>query len=248
MHTIGIDPGRKNLGMCMMDDKDVIVQWNVISIHPDPKGIIEALEKIKFFDEWLQNSPDVVIERQPSKNPQAIRIQHYLEMIISAKGGSVYIIDPKHKLSHASSTEWWPQREINSWNYGERKKLSVETVSSFLKSTEQDPKFAEFFQNSKKKDDLADALLHCLAFKHIKSSIGARRVSAVRSIKPVKPSDAQMKSGKYTQGGLKYLARGCLSSFDIFERTVSNISGFCSSACKHFETLDNAYLQLGGKS
>ncbi|AGE56236.1 Poxvirus A22-like protein [Paramecium bursaria Chlorella virus NE-JV-1] len=245
---IGIDPGTKNLGLCMIDENDKIVKWEVISISPDPKGIFDGLNKIQ-FSEWVNKSSDVVIERQPSKNPRAVRIQNYLEMFAASHDGRMYTMDPKHKLSYACTTRWWPQRDVVSWSYGERKKLAVETVDSFVKSTEQNPAFVDFFERSKKKDDLADCLLHALAFKYnIKPFLSdARRPASVRNIKAVKPSEAQLKSGKYSQAGLKFLAKGLLGSFEAFERGVENIHGFQASASKHFDTLDNCYTQLGGR-
>ena len=242
---IGIDPGTLHLALCQIDDDKKIKNWAVISIQPDAQGIYKGLKDIK-LDDWFFENEIVAIERQPSKNPRAVRIQHYIEMFIASNGGDVYCIDPKHKLSYASTTSWWPSREVNAWTYNQRKKLSVETVTAFLADTDQDPEFVEMFQKSKKKDDLADALLHALAYLSIRPTLKARS-RAARNIKPVKPSAAHTKSGKYTQGGLKFLAKGVLSSFDLFQASAENIAGFCSSACKHFETLDNAYVQLGGQ-
>jgi len=118
-----------------------------------------------------------------------------------------------------------------------------------LKSTEQDPKFVDMFEKSKKKDDLADALLHSLAFlNNVKPQLNEeRRPAAIRNIKPVMPSLAQMKSGKYTQGGLKFLAKGLLISFETFETGGEQINGFYKACYKYFGTLDNAYVQLGGR-
>ena len=241
MGVVGVDPGTKHLGLCMIDEQRRIVRWDIVAISPDPKGVFDGLGKID-FPAWVDTS-HVVIERQPSKNPRAVRIQHYIEMYAASHGGNVYCIDPKHKLSCAASSPWWPTRTITSWTYSQRKKLSVETVEKFLTDTDQDPAFVYFFKTSKKKDDLADALLHCLAFL----SVGQpAKQCPVRHIKAVRPSAAQLKSGKLTQGGLKFLCKGALSSFDTFEMNVGNIHGFCASACRHFETLSNAYVQLGG--
>jgi hypothetical protein len=214
---------------------------------PDPNGIADGLTKINFAD-WVKESTDVVIERQPTKNPRAVRIQHYIEMFCAINDGRVYCIDPKHKLSYASSTSYWPERDILNWSYNERKKLSVETVSNFLKNTDQDEQFVTMFEKSKKKDDLADALLHCLAFdQNIKPMMNNDRRKAIRNIKAVKPSAANTKSKKYTQGNLKFLAKGWLSSFDTFQMNGENTPGFAESCIKHFNDLNNGFLQLGGK-
>lgn len=246
MKTIGIDPGTKNLALCMTDGQKII-QWNVINIFPDPSGIASGLTTINFED-WVKESTDVVIERQPSRNPRVVRIQICIEMFCAMNGGRVYCIDPKHKLSYASSTPFWPDREITKWTYYERKKLSVETVANFLKATEQDEKFVTMFEKSKKKDDLADSLLHCLAFdNNIRPTMVTDRRKPVRNIKAVKPSTANAKSKKYTQGNLKFLAKSWLSSFDIFKKNGEKTDGFTESCCRHFNNLDNSYLQLGGK-
>lgn len=246
MPTIAVDPGAKNLALCMVDGQK-IVQWNVITVFPDPKGIADGLAKIQFAN-WVKESTDVVIERQPTKNPRAVRIQHYIEMFCAMNDGCVYCIDPKHKLSYASSTRYWPERDILNWSYNERKKLSVETVANFLRNTEQDEEFVTMFNTSKKKDDLADALLHCLAFdENIKPMVNTDRRKAIRNIKAVKPSAANTKSKKYTQGNLKFLAKTWLTSFDIFQLNGENTPGFTESCCRHFNDVDNAYLQLGGR-
>lgn len=246
MPTIGVDPGQKNLALCMVEGQKII-QWNVINIMPDPKGIADGLTKINFSD-WVKESTDVVIERQPTKNPRAVRIQICLEMYCAINGGCVYCIDPKHKLSYASSTKFWPDREITNWTYNERKKLSVETVANFLKNTEQDEQFLTMFEKSKKKDDLADALLHCLAFNNnIKHTLSDVRKNAIRNIKPTKPSAANAKNKKYTQGNLKFLAKGWLTSFDTFQQNGEKTDGFTESCYRHFDDLENAFLQLGGK-
>jgi hypothetical protein len=243
---IGVDPGTRNLALCMVDGQK-IVKWAVVNIMPDPKGIADGLAKIQFAN-WVKESTDVVIERQPTKNPRAVRIQICIEMYCAMNGGRVYCIDPKHKLSYASSTRFWPERDILNWSYNERKKLSVETVANFLRNTEQDEEFVTMFDTSKKKDDLADALLHCLAFdKNIKPFLSDVRKKAIRNIKAVKPSAANVKSKKYTQGNLKFIAKGWLASFDTFQLNGENTPGFAESCCRHFNDVDNAYLQLGGK-
>ena len=73
MPTVGVDPGTRYLALCMVDGQKII-QWTVINIMPDPKGIADGLTKVNFAD-WVKESTDVVIERQPKKNPRAVRIQ-----------------------------------------------------------------------------------------------------------------------------------------------------------------------------
>lgn len=249
--TIAFDPGRKNLAMCLVDADAKIKKWATISIDPTPEGLIRGLDTIRFDDEWAPHASHVVIERQPSKNPTMKKLEHYLEVVCALKGLDVRTIDAKHKLAYAMATPWWPTRTIQTWNYSERKRLSVETVTNMLKNAESDTETktqADFFGSSKKKDDLADAYLHAAAFvKHVFPTAPTSQTGPVRRIKPVKPCERNISRGVYTQGNLKFLARGLLESFDAFEAGSETIRGFQKSCCTHFGGLREAYVQLGGR-
>lgn len=246
--TIAFDPGRKNLAMCLVDADAKIKKWATISIDPTPTGLLHGLEEIRFDDEWAPFASHVVIERQPSKNPTMKKLEHYLEVVAAMKGLDVRTIDAKHKLSYAMSTPWWPTRPVNAWSYAERKKLSVETVTNMLDTILDSPELTDFFNKSKKKDDLADAYLHAAAFvKHIFPIAPSTAAGPVRRIKPVKPCARNVSRGVYTQGNLKFLARGMLDSFDVFEAGAEKIHGFPKSCFTHFGGLREAYVQLGGK-
>ncbi len=243
--TIAFDPGRKNLAACLVDSNAVIKKWAVISIDPSPGGVIRGLDSVMFDDEWVPHASHVVIERQPSKNPTMKKLEHYLEAVCAMKGLDVRTIDAKHKLSYAMTTPWWPTRHVDTWSYGERKKLSVETVTNMLAGADSEQ--AVFFQKSKKKDDLADAYLHAAAFvKHVFPTAPLRAPAPVRRIKPVKPTERNVARGTYTQANLKFLAKNWLGSFDAFEAGSETIHGFQKSCVAHFGGLHEAYVQLGG--
>jgi hypothetical protein len=245
--TIAFDPGRKNLAMCLVDADATIKKWATISIDPTPRGLIRGLESMRLDDEWLPHASHAVIERQPAKNPTMKKLEHYLEAVCSMKGLETRTIDAKHKLSYAMTTPWWPNRDVATWSYAERKKLSVETVANMLDSS-QDADTVEFFKKSKKKDDLADSYLHAAAFvKHVFPNAPTIQDAPVRRINPVKPCERNAKRGAYTQGNLKFLAKGLLGSFDAFEAGADTIDGFAKSCYTHFGGLREAYVQLGGK-
>lgn len=244
--TIAFDPGRKNLAMCLVDSDANIKKWAVISIDPSPAGLIRGLKALNFDEDWLPLASHAAIERQPAKNPTMKKLEHYLECLCVTKGLDARTIDAKHKLSYAMTTPWWPNRDVATWSYGERKKLSVETVTNMLQTSNTE--FADFFGKSKKKDDLADAYLHAAAFvKHVFPSAPTALETPVRRIKPVKPCDKNAKKGSYTQGNLKFLAKGLLGSFDAFEAGAEHVHGFAKSCHAHFGGLKEAYVQLGGK-
>ncbi len=247
--VLGIDVGRKNLALCLIEPgadrsgvEDKIVRWVVLSVDPTPTGLAKGLQHIT---DWPVS--EAAIERQPAKNPTMKRLEHYLEMYFALKGVPATTIDAKHKLTFAAQTPWWPIRSIDSWTYNERKKLSVETVAAMLAATTQDPSMNDTFGSSKKKDDLADACLHAMAFAHNLRGRLPDAPAPVRRIKPTKPTEQHVVSGKYTQSGLKYLCKTLLGSRDAFASGAGNIRGFEASCVRHFGSLDNAYVQLGGK-
>lgn len=244
--TIAFDPGRKNLAICLVDADASIKKWATVSIDPTPAGLVRGLESLRLDDEWLPFASHAVIERQPAKNPTMKKLEHYIECWCCMKGLDARTIDAKHKLAYAMTTPWWPHRDVGTWSYSERKKLSVETVSNMLLEA-PDEDVAVFFKKSKKKDDLADAYLHAAAFvKHVFPTAPTAVETPVRRIKPVKPCSRNVKRGAYTQGNLKYLARGVLGSFDAFEAEAETVDGFVKSCHSHFGGLREAYVQLGG--
>lgn len=244
--AIAFDPGRKNLAACLIDDDLKILKWTVAAIDPCPAGVIGGLDAMN-FDEWTSLATDAAIERQPMKNPTMKRVEHYLEMVCAMKGLRVCTVDAKHKLSFAMTTPWWPDRPVPVWSYGERKKLSVETVERMLDAGGQAAEFVDLFRESKKKDDLADAFLHAAAYvRHVRETIGDDR-RPVRRIKAVSPNERNSASKRYSQGNLKFLARGWLTSRDAFEAGAERTEGFVESCRVHFGTLADAYVELGGK-
>lgn len=175
--VLSIDVGRKNLALCAVEPGDEpatdrIVAWSVISCEPTAAGIAGAVDGLATTDaRWavaLGECVDVVIERQPPRNATMSRLQHYLEMYFAMNNKRVIVQDAKHKLAYAASTPWWPAGDLESWTYYLRKKLSVQTTTSFLAATNQDPELATAFEGSKKKDDYADSLLQCQAYCHIR--------------------------------------------------------------------------------
>lgn len=171
---VSFDVGRKNLAVCCLRlgptvEEDSIVGWKVMTAEPSAEGMVKALRG-SAVDAWLGRCSRVVIERQPPRNATMSRLQHYLELYSSMFNVPVYVQDAKHKLSFAASTPYWPDREIGSWTYHQRKKLSVETVQNYLKredvSRSHDGDALAAFHACKKKDDFADCLLQAMAFGH----------------------------------------------------------------------------------
>ena len=209
---LGIDVGQKNIGVCIIDDASIIRQWAVWeSAGSWAKDVYACLSR-DATDEFLEGVTHVVIERQPSKNATMTRIMHYLEFFFVSKGFKVTLQDPKHKLLYAASTEWFPADSTDKeWTYWHRKQLAVRTTAAFVAATNQP--LRSVFETSKKKDDLADALWHAMAF--MKYQGAPRRASpAKQKTRGIarKPTDRQRRSGKLSPSNVTYYLRGMLDS------------------------------------
>ena len=238
-YVLAFDPGRKNLAMCLLETETTrIMKWTVHAIDLTPRSIATIVRDLDVPEGTI-----AVIERQPHKNPSMKKLEAHLEMACAYRDIPVRVIDPKLKLSFAMSTPWWPTRDIPTWSYTQRKKLAVETVDAMLRvDARQSPDIVDTFMKSKKKDDLADAFLHAAAFARLPDAPVAPKPT--RRIKPVKPTPKHVDTGKYTQGNLAFLA-STVKSFDDFHAKAEHVKGFAASCCAHFDTLENAYVQLG---
>jgi hypothetical protein len=160
---LSIDVGIKNLALCVLTDQGSIEYWSLITCkEPTPKGVCEALGSLD-----SSAVTDVVIERQPNRNQRMKCMEAYIHMYFVMSGKRVSLISPIQKLRYAESSPYWPGLENSELSnlpntYYNRKKMSVETIKTYLANTSQP--LANVFNASKKKDDLADAALQGLAF------------------------------------------------------------------------------------
>ena len=205
--VLSVDVGRKNLALCVLhagEDargaNDTIVQWAVVSCEPTPEGIRGAMAGMD-----LEGVTEAVIERQPPRNPTMCRLQHYIEMFCVLRGLQVVVQDAKHKLAFAASTPWWPPGDLASWTYHTRKKVSVQTATAFLDAVPQRDDLAKTFLRSRKKDDFADSLLQGMAYCHHVRVATARAAAATETVRPRKPTEKQLASGRLSKAGIAYM-------------------------------------------
>ena len=110
--------------------------------------------------ELFLKAKHIGLENQPVlKNPnmKSIQILLYatLRDILQPNPPSMHLIHAGKKIQG---------KETGEAGYKDRKTASIELTKDFLKKNVQDEKFVHMFQNSLKKDDLADCLLMCLYF------------------------------------------------------------------------------------
>jgi len=236
---VGIDVGQKNCGACAWDPVDAkIVMWSVWEL-PGTRAVdvVHALEQ--YAQSFPSNVSTIVIEHQPMKNPTMVRLMHYLECFFVVKGYTVHFQDSKNKLLFASTMSQFPDDSTDhEWTYHYRKKLAVQTVDAFV--TETDQSLAQVFHTSKKKDDLADALLHAMAYVHFGKVIATteQRAATTDDSKVVAraPTDRQKKRGKLSASNVKYLLRDVAP--DDIPKTIASQKSLQRCFETHFGTVD----------
>jgi len=155
MRVLSIDPGSKNLGLCILertDSGDTIVFWNVVEVPTEAVKLRNALDSLL---EGMSYD-HVVIERQP---PHAgmNRLQHLFEMYFVMKDKPVSIMDARTKLKYIHAP--------SKMTYRERKAISVDAVKRYLEtSADRHEDALKLFETVAKKDDYSDALLQALAY------------------------------------------------------------------------------------
>lgn len=172
MYILSVDPGSKNLGLCVLHgdgDKEQIILWKVVQIPSS-----DALRVKDVLDAVLLDVPIdyVVIERQPPAAAMK-RLQILFEMYFVMLGKPMMVMDARAKLKCAMNTPYWPSgyASYTSLSYKQRKSVSVEVVTNYLEATrERHGDFVAIFHAASKKDDYADSLLQARTLYEMKKT------------------------------------------------------------------------------
>lgn len=119
----------------------------------------------------LKDCEKILIENQPVlKNPTIKSISMILFSYFINKNENVYFINASNKLKiNEKYTNEQLKKSTNKYNT--RKKLSVEYADKIINNMKIENSVLINYLNSKKKDDLADALLYCYYEKNGKNSL-----------------------------------------------------------------------------
>lgn len=162
MFTLSFDVGYKNLSYVKVEsDTHTIVEWNVCAIPTNGTNVQKVVEFLMdVFGKDLAQTNTVLVEKQPARNVKMRLIETMILTFFATHGvGTVLSYSAKHKLGSVG------KETRGKKNYSLRKKTSVLMCGSYLEKIDN-PVHTEMFHKSKKKDDLADALLQYLSYIH----------------------------------------------------------------------------------
>ena len=246
MKVLSIDPGQKNLALCLVDfpcdeanatdGSPKIEKWWVTTIDgpPGASGIISTMKRLGLDVAALD---EVVIEHQPCRNTKMLILQTSLEMYFALRELPVHVQDARAKLNWAATTPWWPVQIPENWTYAARKKISVQTAKAWL-DARGDDESRKTFAASSKKDDLADSFMQaCAYWYHVRPMQAAIRKKPPAKIHARKPTAKALESGKFTASGVKWVLLQKLGPMDA---TPDAVEG----AIKNCAKLRRALLKL----
>jgi len=184
---LSFDIGIKNLAYCLLEVDDSteyrnikILEWGVMDLAQGQKvkeldlmtihsRMIDALNGCDF----LNSNSDIntaILENQPClMNPTMKSVQILLfASLWMRKEDGVIDIGKMAMFSARNKLEAYDGPEIDfshiKTKYTRTKKLSIAYTKYMLVESEQSQEMKELFENSKKKDDLADAYLQGLTY------------------------------------------------------------------------------------
>ena len=193
---LSIDCGIKNLAMCLIDPlTKKIHQWDVSGIPPKhADGIFPCMVKHLNGKPWILEASMVLIEKQPDRNRGMKSIENLLHTYFLIKEKDVVIWDARHKIpDHAGAGKAM---------YAKRKKASIERARVFI--SKENENWIKFFDDHKKKDDLADTVMQALSF--IEKRPTNENSQKVKKPVPRKPTDNQSRT-KYSKANLAWLVK-----------------------------------------
>ena len=171
MKYLSFDVGIKNLAYCSLNQDKKILDWGIINLNKNPLcqcGLKKDCNKVATYQVTDSDNHEIIcIENQPAlKNPTMKSIQMLLYSYFMIEGVTkdksveqVHMINARNKLKVYNG----PPVECNiKEKYKRNKYLSVEYTKNMI--LQQDKKFIDLFDESKKKDDLADAYLQGIYF------------------------------------------------------------------------------------
>ena len=191
MRLLSIDVGIINIGVCLINTKTKKIQnWDSGGIPPSSdKGLFVCLRDHFRARPWVLDSDKILIEKQPDRNKRMKSVEHFIHTYFLCNDKDVQIYDARHKIPDVVGA--------GKQMYRKRKNASIVRCGEFIK--EHNPEWVSFFNEHKKKDDLADAVMQALSYKEERITEKKETVK-----KPRKPTINQSNT-VYSRSNLAWL-------------------------------------------
>lgn len=183
-----------------MDDTKII-EWDVDGVPPESSdGLFISMRNLLDARPWILDADTILIEKQPEKNKKMKTVENFLHtyMIIKNPQAETIIYDARHKIPDVSGS--------GKALYRKRKQTSITRCREFICETNKD--LIEYFDKSKKKDDLADTVMQGLSFIRRKPEVSKPKKKV--AIRPRKPTENQ-KNTRYSKSNLLWILRNTLN-------------------------------------
>jgi hypothetical protein len=176
MKVLSFDVGIINLAYCIFDTTLLkLIHWEVITLNGETnynKLYINLITQLDIRKHMISDIDVVLIEKQPSFNPKmriiagCLQTYFIIRGIVDLPGGSMKSVEffsPKHKLKCYSGPELVIDSKCKS-KYSKTKKMGILICREKLHEYHENPETIKLFEQSKKKDDLADCYLQAITY------------------------------------------------------------------------------------
>jgi hypothetical protein len=193
--VLSFDVGIINLAYCIFDSNECkIKHWEIITLDNTAANYSKLyINLIKELDKrtFLLDVDNVLIEKQPSLNPKMRIIAGCLQTYFFIRGvvdsidpiKTVEFFSPKNKLKCYTGPELTVPGKSK---YAQTKQRGVLIAKSKLTEYQEPLERLYFFENSKKRDDLADCYLQAVTYCTFKKLINvSQKVTEVPVITKV---------------------------------------------------------------
>jgi len=235
MRILSFDIGIKNLAYCLGEFHDStvsIIDWGVECLYNSTSKSKIPLDKLNtLIIKFLDSKPDflkashVLIEQQPTKNPLMKNISVMVHSYFIIRG----IVDKEFTKSSIEKISFFsPKNKLKVYDgpeiicnlksrYSQRKKIGIIQTKFFIQKFNLDD-YKDLFENSKKKDDLADSFLQALCYWTFKEFNSTKSGHFHKWKGPSrKPTKKQIENGNFNIPQLRHFFGILLRSGDIPE-------------------------------
>ena len=223
------DVGIRNLAICKFDESsNLIVEWDVSGIPPEHKdGVFVSLKKHLDDRPWVLDVQTILIEKQPDKNKKMKMVEHFLHayFVIKAEKSETIIYDARFKIPDVAG----PGKS----QYRKRKQTSIDRCKEFIHKHDCNAHWIPVFNESKKKDDLADTVMQAISFT--KRVVVSQPVKKVKNLVARKPNENQ-KNTKYSKSNLAWLYKNT--------KGVENNKRFMKDLKRYYSNIDELIMEI----